>query len=85
MELKAVPIEIYEMDVLNFEMPNLSLRISCSKGTYIRSIARDMGKMLNSGAHLIQLRRTVSGNFNIDSAITIEELENIFSSQCNQP
>lgn len=85
MELKAVPIEIYSMEVLNFEMPNLELKISCSKGTYIRSIARDFGKALNSGACLVQLRRTASGDFNISEALTIEELEKKFSALCNQP
>lgn len=84
MELKPVPIEIYSMEVLNFQMPNLKLKISCSKGTYIRSIARDIGTALNSGAHLIQLRRTASGDFKIDNAITIEELEKKFSTLCNQ-
>lgn len=85
MELKAVPIEIYSMEVLNFEMPNLELKIKCSKGTYIRSIARDFGIALNSGACLVQLRRTASGDFNITDALTIEELENKFSALCNQP
>ena len=65
-------------------MPNLELKINCSKGTYIRSIARDIGTALNSGAHLIQLRRTASGEFNISNAITIEELEKKFSTLCNQ-
>lgn len=84
MELKPVPIEIFSMEVLSFQMPNLDLKISCSKGTYIRSIARDIGTALNSGAHLIQLRRTASGEFNISNAITIEELEKKFSALCNQ-
>jgi len=84
MELKPVPIEIFSMEVLSFQMPNLELKISCSKGTYIRSIARDIGTALNSGAHLIQLRRTASGEFNISNAITIEELEKKFSALCNQ-
>jgi len=84
MELKPVPIEIFSMEVLSFQMPNLELKINCSKGTYIRSIARDIGTALNSGAHLIQLRRTASGEFNISKAITIEELEKKFSTLCNQ-
>ncbi len=84
MELKPVPIEIFSMEVLSFQMPNLELKINCSKGTYIRSIARDIGTALNSGAHLIQLRRTASGEFNISNAITIEELEKKFSTLCNQ-
>lgn len=84
MELKPVPIEIYAMEVLKFEMPFLDLKINCSKGTYIRSIARDIGKSLNSGAHLVQLRRTASGDFRIEDSLTIEEIEKKFSSLCNQ-
>jgi len=84
MELKPASIEIYGMEIVKFEMPFLELNISCSKGTYIRSIARDIGVALNSGAHLVQLRRTVSGNFKIDDALTIEEIEKKFSQLCNQ-
>lgn len=85
MELKPASIEIYGMEVVRFEMPFLELNISCSKGTYIRSIARDIGVALKSGAHLVQLRRTASGDFKIDDALTIEEIEKKFSSLCNQP
>lgn len=84
MELKPSSIEIYGMEVIKFEMPFLELSISCSKGTYIRSIARDIGVALNSGAHLVQLRRTASGDFKIDDALTIEEIEKKFSQHCNQ-
>lgn len=79
-EMKPVPIEIFSIDVLSFELPLLKLRIACSKGTYIRSLARDLGVALNSGAHLVELRRTNSGAFSIDDALTIEKLEKIFSS-----
>ncbi len=84
MELKPSSIEIYGMEVIRFEMPFLELNISCSKGTYIRSIARDIGTALNSGAHLVHLRRTASGDFKIDDALTIEEIEKKFSQLCNQ-
>lgn len=84
MELKPSSIEIYGMEIVKFEMPFLELNISCSKGTYIRSIARDIGTALNSGAHLVQLRRTASGDFKIDDALTIEEIEKKFSQLCNQ-
>jgi tRNA pseudouridine55 synthase len=84
MELKPSSIEIYGMEVVRFEMPFLELNISCSKGTYIRSIARDIGIALKSGAHLVQLRRTASGDFKIEDALTIEEIEKKFSSLCNQ-
>lgn len=84
MELKPSSIEIYGMEIVKFEMPLLELNISCSKGTYIRSIARDIGTTLNSGAHLVQLRRTASGDFKIEDALTIEEIEKKFSQLCNQ-
>lgn len=85
MELKPASIEIFAMEVVRVELPFLELNISCSKGTYIRSIARDIGVALKSGAHLVQLRRTASGNFKIDDALTIEEIEKKFSQLCNQP
>ena len=51
----------------------LTLRIVCSKGTYIRALARDIGQRLNSGAHLISLRRTRVGNVNVEECMTIEQ------------
>jgi tRNA pseudouridine55 synthase len=53
----------------------LTLRVVCSKGTYIRALARDMGQRLQSGAHLIALRRTRVGNYSIDNCTTIEDLQ----------
>jgi tRNA pseudouridine55 synthase len=57
---------------------NLKFRIVCSKGTYIRSIARDFGEKLNSGGHLSQLRRTRIGNYKIEDAITIDSIAKLF-------
>jgi tRNA pseudouridine55 synthase len=54
-------------------MPVVSFRILCSKGTYIRSIARDFGLALNSGAHLTSLRRTKIGDFDVKDAVSPEE------------
>ena len=79
-EMKPVPIEIFNIDILKFEMPLLKLKIHCSKGTYIRALARDLGIALNSGAHLVELRRTQSGQFNINQALTITEFEKIITS-----
>ena len=56
-------------------MPEVSFKISCSKGTYIRSIANDFGKALNSGAHLSELCRTKIGEYNLKQATNIKELE----------
>ncbi|MBN1598433.1 MAG: tRNA pseudouridine(55) synthase TruB [Bacteroidales bacterium] len=74
-ELEANEIEIYELEIQEYVMPLLKLRIKCSKGTYIRSLARDIGIALGSGAHLSALRRTAVGQFNIDSAIQIENFK----------
>jgi len=83
-ELEPVPIEIFNMEVISFETPLLKLKIFCSKGTYIRALARDIGQKLESGAHLVELRRTASGTFNIDQALTINDIEKNFLSMRNQ-
>lgn len=68
-ELKAKPIEIYEFEITRLQLPELDFRIVCSKGTYIRSIARDLGLALNSGAHLTKLCRTKIGDFTLETAL----------------
>lgn len=68
-EIKAREIEIKEFELTDISMPTVSFRIVCGKGTYIRSIARDLGLMLNSGAHLTALRRTRIGEFDVKNAI----------------
>lgn len=72
-ELKAKPLEIRELEVLAFEPPLLRLRILCSKGTYIRALARDLGVALHTGAHLSALRRTRVGDVPVDRCWTIDE------------
>lgn len=72
-ELKARPIEILEFEITDIQMPLVSFRIVCSKGTYIRSIARDFGLALNSGAHLTSLRRTKIGEYDVKDAVSPEE------------
>ncbi|MCQ2286782.1 MAG: tRNA pseudouridine(55) synthase TruB [Bacteroidales bacterium] len=62
-------INIREFEITRFELPEIDFRIVCSKGTYIRSIARDFGKKLQSGAHLTALRRTRIGHFNVANAL----------------
>jgi tRNA pseudouridine55 synthase len=73
-KIKSRKVQIVNFDIEKIEMPNLYFRIVCSKGTYIRSLAHDIGKKLNSGAHLTSLRRTRSGNFKIEDAWNLEEL-----------
>ncbi len=68
-QLETKTISIYNFDITRFELPYIDFRIRCSKGTYIRSIARDFGTALQSGAHLTALRRTMIGQYHVDNAI----------------
>lgn len=72
-ELKPQHIHISQMDLLSVNLPDLSVHVECSKGTYIRSLARDLGEKLNSGAHLTGLRRTRIGPHHLDKAISVED------------
>lgn len=72
-EIKAKPLEIKELEVLSWEAPKLTLRVLCSKGTYIRALARDLGEAMNSGAHLTALRRTRVGDYTIDDAMSLDQ------------
>jgi len=68
-ELKARPMEIFAFEITRIQLPEIDFRIVCSKGTYIRSIARDLGLALNSGAHLTKLCRTKIGDFDVKNAL----------------
>lgn len=74
-EMRPNIININELEILSFESPVLVVRIRCSKGTYIRSFAYDLGKALQSGAHLKGLRRTASGNYHVNDAISLETFQ----------
>ncbi len=74
-ELKTKSIEIYNINILDFSLPFVTLEIECSKGTYIRSLARDIAEELNTVAHLTELRRTKIGTFDIQDAISIKDFE----------
>jgi len=65
-------IEIYDFQILNFSLPYIEFIIKCSKGTYIRSVASDYGKKLNSGSHLYELKRVSIGDFLISDALRFE-------------
>lgn len=73
-ELKPRTVFIHSFDIEKIEFPIIHFRIKCSKGTYIRSIAHDFGKILNNGSHLSSLRRTMNGDFHVDNAWNLEEL-----------
>ena len=73
-EIKEKKINIYSFNVSKIELPNISFEISCTKGTYIRSIARDFGEKLGCGAVLSKLRRTKIGDHDVNNASTINVL-----------
>lgn len=70
-------VRIVELEVVSFETPRLDLRVRCSKGTYIRTLAEDIGAALGTGAHLRGLRRTASGRFRIEDAVSLEALRQL--------
>ncbi|MEM9858946.1 MAG: tRNA pseudouridine(55) synthase TruB [Bacteroidota bacterium] len=73
-ELKPKPVHVKKFELTDIKLPEVYFRIVCSKGTYIRSLARDFGQSLGVGAHLTALRRKRIGNFHVDDAKTLEEL-----------
>lgn len=75
-EIKPREIEIYNIELISENLPVLKIKINCSKGTYIRALARDIGIKLDSGAYMTSLVRTASGKYRIENALTIEEFEN---------
>ncbi|MBR5595782.1 MAG: tRNA pseudouridine(55) synthase TruB [Lachnospiraceae bacterium] len=74
-ERKARPVMIHEIEILEMELPVLSIRVRCSKGTYIRTLCHDLGQKLGCGAAMAALERTKSGQFTLETALTLEELE----------
>lgn len=73
-KLKARKVTIHKIEVLKYDYPYLKVKISCSSGTYVRTLAEDIGKNLKTGAYLTELRRTKIGNFDIEDAIKIEDI-----------
>jgi tRNA pseudouridine55 synthase len=74
-ELQPNMVFIRETELIEFNKPVVVIRIKCGKGTYIRALARDFGKALNSGAHLIALRRISIGDYKVSDALTMKEFE----------
>lgn len=72
-EIKPKLLVIDEIEVLNFENMQLTIRVVCSKGTYIRALARDIGEALNSGAHLTALQRTQVGDIRLEDCMEVED------------
>lgn len=75
-EIEPRKVVIENLDLISFKDNIAELRVKCSKGTYIRSIANDLGEVLKCGAHLIGLTRTIAGDFFIENAITLDDLKN---------
>jgi tRNA pseudouridine55 synthase len=80
-ELDPVAVHIYELVVLACDGAEVRLRAHCSGGTYMRSIAHELGQLAGCGAHLKDLRRTASGEFEIGAARTLEQLERLAASE----
>ncbi len=74
LELEARPVDIRRLDLIRRDGERVELRVSCSKGTYVRSLAADIGKALGTGAHLCALRRTAVGGFRVEDAMTLGAL-----------
>lgn len=77
-EIPTREITIYDFEITRIVMPEVDFRVRCSKGTYIRSLAYDMGKELQSGAHLTALKRTKIGDYSVDHAQNLASFENSF-------
>lgn len=85
-ELKAKPLIIEELEMLPSTLPELSLRIVCSKGTYIRALTRDIGAALKSGAHLTSLCRTRVGDVRLENCLTVDQaVEQIANCEVTYP
>lgn len=76
-EIKPRNIIIYELELLSFDKDIIKVKVKCSKGTYIRSLAIDIGKELGCGGHLIELQRTQSGPFDLKQAFELEQLKDL--------
>lgn len=74
-ERKARPVTIHYIEIMDMQLPELTIRVGCSKGTYIRTLCHDLGERLGCGAAMAALERTKSGEFTLDTALTLAELE----------
>jgi tRNA pseudouridine55 synthase len=79
-KLEPVTIHISAFEITRIDLPEVDFRVVCSKGTYIRALARDFGEVLNSGAYLVSLRRTRIGEYRVEDALNIEQFERIVNS-----
>ena len=78
-ELKPKLLVIDSIDLTNYDLPNITVSVACSKGTYIRALARDIGVSLHSGGHLTSLIRTRVGDATLDKCLQVDELDDFFN------
>ncbi len=74
-ELPKKDVTIHEIEIINYDWPDLTFRVKCSSGTYIRALARDIGEALGTGAYLTALRRTRIGRYTVDDATALNTLD----------
>lgn len=79
-KLKSRPVTILEFQLLNFELPEIDFMVSCSKGTYIRSLVNDFGKALDNGAYMSSLRRTAIGDYSVADAYSMDGIKEVIMS-----
>jgi len=82
-EIPPKKVIIHALEILELKLPFIKIKVTCSKGTYIRSIARDLGKKLMVGAYLHSLTRTRIGDYSISDALTVVQFEKIVKSKGN--
>jgi tRNA pseudouridine55 synthase len=76
-ELKPNLVSIHNLEMVSYNKPVLKINIKCGRGTYIRALARDIGKKLNTGAHLIALKRTAIGDYTLEKAMSLDEFQKL--------
>lgn len=76
-ELKSRPVTVKEFSFSDIDLPELHFKIICSKGTYVRSLVRDLGELLGTGAYLAELRRTRIGHFKVEDSLQIDQLNRL--------
>ncbi len=73
-EMRKSIVTFYEMELLDYSLPRITIRMQCSKGTYVRSVARDLGVMLGSGGYLTDLQRSASGNYLVEECYKVDDV-----------
>ena len=77
MDLQKRRVKVHSLAITSIDLPDVTMRVTCSRGTYVRSLAADLGKELGPGAHLKSLRRFGSGPFNVKDALSLEDVEHL--------